>query len=114
MFMRAVDPTDTPLPWDNRPSHAHRDSIAGFQLDASAVARFNKLLHEIHPHARHVDVDRIVSLALWLQDLPTDEARSVLDVRIARIEQLRRMLDDADWDHREVACARIHKLLGYL
>ena len=114
MLMRAAVPTENPLPWDDRPDHANRGSIAGFRLDASAVSRFDQLLHEIHPEARHVDVDRIASLGRWLQDLPAEDARAALDLRLARIEQLRGMLDDADWDQREEACARVRKLLAYL
>ena len=114
MFMRTTAPADTSLPWADRPGHANRDSIGGFHLDAAAVARFDRLLHEIHPEARHVDADRIVTLGRWLQDLPAEKARAVLDERLSRIEQLRAMLDDADWDRREGACRRVRKLLAYL
>jgi hypothetical protein len=114
MFMRAAAPTGNPLPWDVRPDHANRDSIAGFRLDPSAVSRFDQLLHEIHPEARHVDADRIASLGRWLQDLPIADARAVLGERLARIEQLRGMLEDPDWDQREEACVRVGKLLAYL
>lgn len=114
MLMRAAPLAGTPLPWNDRPDHTKRESIGGFQLNASAVSRFDELLHEIHPEARHVDVDRIASLARWLQDLPAEEARTALDERLTRIEQLRGMLDDADWDQREDACNRVRKLLAYL
>lgn len=114
MTIRTALSNERPLPWDDRPDHANRDSIAGFRLDASAVSRFDHLLHEIHPEARHVDVDRIASLGRWLQDLPADEAHATLDVRLARIEQLRGMLDDPDWDQREEACAQVRKLLAHL
>ena len=97
MFMRAAAPTETPLPWDDRPEHAHRDCIGGFQLDASAVSRFDKLLHEIHPEARHVDADRIASLGRWLQELPAADARAVLDKRLDRIEQLRATACASSW-----------------
>ena len=114
MSIRTAVLPERPLPWDDRPTTVTRYSVAGFQLDALAVSRFDELLHEIHPDARHVDVDRIASLGRWLQQLPAGEARATLDVRLARIEQLRRMLDDPDWDQREVACARVRKLLAYL
>ena len=114
MLMRAAIPAETPLPWDDRPDHANRDRIGGLQLDAAAVARFDRLLHDIHPEARHVDSDRIASLGRWLQDLPAADARAVLNERLGRIEQLRSMLDDADWDQREAACLRVRKLLAYL
>ncbi len=114
MLMRAATPTEIPLPWDDRPGNANRNSISGIRLDASAVVRFNELLHEIHPEARHVDADRIASLGRWLQGLPAEGAHAALDVRLARIEQLRGMLDDADWDPREATCTRVRKLLAYL
>jgi len=114
MFMRTTAPADTPLPWDDRPDHASRDRIGDFVLDAAAVSRFDQLLHAIHPQARHVDADRIATLGRWLQGLPAAQARAVLDERLRRIEQLRAMLDDADWDRREAACERVRTLLAYL
>ena len=114
MFMRTTAHANTALPWEDRPGHASRDRIGDFQLDATAVARFDQLLHEIHPEARHVDADRIATLARWLQGLPTERARAVLDERLARIERLRAMLDDTDWDRREDACQRVRTLLAYL
>ena len=114
MLRRTAAPADTPLPWKDRPDHANRDSISGFRLDADAVARFDQLLHEIHPEAQSVDADRIATLGRWLQGLPAAQARAVLDERLTRIEQLRAMLDDADWDRREGACQRVRKLLAYL
>lgn len=114
MFTRTTAPAATPLPWDERPDHASRDRIGDFVLDATAVTRFDRLLHEIHPDARHVDVDRIATIGRWLQGLPAAQARAVLDERLRRIEQLRAMLDDDDWDRREDACGRVRKLLAYL
>lgn len=114
MFMRTAGPAESPLPWDDRPGRANRDSVGDFALDAAAVDRFDQLLHEIHPQARHVDADRIASLGRWLQDLPVAEARAVLDERLSRIERLRAMLDDADWDRREAVCDRVRRLLAYL
>ena len=114
MFTRTAAPAESPLPWHDRPVHANRDSIGGMQLDAAAVERFDRLLHDIHPDAPHVDADRIVTLGRWLQDLPAEKARAVLDERLSRIEQLRAMLEDADWDRREGACQRVRKLLAYI
>lgn len=114
MFMRTVAPAVMPLPWPDRPGHANRGRIGDVALDAAAVARFDQLLHEIHPEARHVDADRIATLGRWLQGLPAAQARSVLDERLARIEQLRAMLGDRDWDQRDAACDRVRKLLAYL
>ena len=47
MFMRTAAPVDGALPWDDRPDHASRDHIGGFHLDATAVARFDRLLHDV-------------------------------------------------------------------
>lgn len=114
MFMRSTARADTALPWEDRPPHASRGSIGKIHLDAVAVDRFDCLLHEIHPGARHVDADRIATLGRWLQGLPAERARAVLDERLSRIEQLRAMLDDPDWDRRDEACERVRKLLAYL
>ncbi len=114
MFMRAAALSQAPLPWDDRPPTTTRYSIAEFQLDAAAVARFDQLLHEIHPEARHVDSDRIATLGRWLQQLSDVDARAVLDQRLTRVEQVRGMLEDTDWDQREEACTRVRKLLDYL
>jgi len=114
MFMRTAAHADTALPWEDRPAQASRHRIGNLHLDATAVARFDTLLHEIHPDARHVDADRIATLARWLQVLPAERARAVLDERLERIEHLRAMLGDADWDRREDACERVRKLLAYL
>jgi len=114
MLRRTAAPADTPLPWKDRPDHPNRDNINGLRLDNDAVARFDRLLHEIHPEAPTVDTDRIATLGRWLQDLPVDRARTALDERLSRIEQLRAMLDDADWDRREDTCDRVRRLLAYL
>ncbi len=114
MSMQALAPADGPLPWNDRPGPASRDRIGGVHLEAAAVARFDRLLHDIHPRARHVDADRIATLGRWLQELPPDQARAVLDERLSRIERLRSMFDDPDWDRRDAACQRVRKLLAYL
>ena len=49
MFMRTAAPAESPLPWDDRPRRANRDSVGDFALDAAAVDRFDQLLDEIHP-----------------------------------------------------------------
>ena len=79
MFMRAVVPSQIALPWDDRPAVSSRDTIAGLQLDASAVSRFDGLLHEVYPEARHVDVDRIASIGRWLQDLGDPYQLNIFD-----------------------------------
>ena len=111
---RALHLQTTPLPWDDRPAPARRTRAGALQLAPEAVARFDALLHEVHPDAQHVDPDRIASLARWLLTLPEAQARAFLDERLQRIEHLRAMLGDADWDRRDDACARVRTLLAYL
>lgn len=102
------------LPWTDRPDTASRERIGGVHLDATAVGHFDRLLHDIHPGAPHVDADRIATMGRWLQQLPPDHAHAVLDERLSRIERMRTMLDDPDWDCRDTACLRVRKLLAYL
>jgi uncharacterized membrane protein YkvA (DUF1232 family) len=70
--------------------------------------------HERMLRTHRLDADRIATLGRWQQGLPPLQARAVLDERLGRIEQLRAMLDGADWDRREGACQRVRKLLAYL
>jgi uncharacterized membrane protein YkvA (DUF1232 family) len=109
-------PTDTPFPHPVAPVGSGtvgpaRDALA---FDPARVAAFDALLHEIHPDARRITPDELAGLAEWLLRLPEAEARMVLAERIARIEELRRMLADRDWDARSADRARVRKLVGYL
>lgn len=116
-------PTDTPLP---HPASRSRPDVAGtadagagptraaLAFDPARVAALDTLLHEIHPDARRITPDELAGLARWLLLLPEAEARMVLAERIARIEELRRMLGDPDWDARPADRARVRKLIGYL
>jgi uncharacterized membrane protein YkvA (DUF1232 family) len=117
-------PTDAPLPRSGalpRPGIAASATDTGSAatrappaFDPARVAAFDALLHEIHPDARRVGTDELAGLARWLLLLPEAEARMVLAERVARIEELRRMLDDPDWDARAADRARVRKLIGYL
>lgn len=122
--MRSLNPTptDAPLP---HPVGARTGlaaasaagpgpSRAPLAFDPARVAAFDALLHEIHPDARRVTPDELAGLARWLLLLPEAEARLVLAERVARIEELRRMLRDHDWDARAADRARVRKLIGYL
>lgn len=112
--MRALTayPTDHPLPpySDDGPHQASNP----FKLEPEQVATFDALLHELHPEAERVDAARIARLTAWLSSLPPDEARAVLDERLSRIEELRAMVDDPDWDCTEPDCANVRRLLRYL
>ncbi len=107
-------PSQHPLPWPSPHADGRRERAGNWPLKSDQVARFDALLHEIHPDAPRVDADRLSQLAHWLLAMPEPEARDVLDERLARIEQLRAMLGDSDWDCGEADCARIRKLLDYM
>lgn len=112
--MRALSiyPTDHPLPRLRASDHRHR--LSGLDIDAEQAAAFDALLHDIYPGAERVDAARITQLAAWLLSLPENEARETLGERLSRIEELRAMVDDPDWDCAEADCATVRKLLRYL
>lgn len=112
--MRALSiyPTDHPLPQPRGPDDRNR--LNGLSIDPEQVAAFDALLHDIHPDAERFDAARITRLADWLLSLPETEARSVLGERLSRIEELRAMVEDPDWDCAEADCATVRKLLRYL
>lgn len=114
MNLRARTPFEPPLPWMAREQSANRRGSHPLHLDTASVAGFSALLHELHPEAPHVDAKHLDALADWLLHLPADAARRVLDMRLARLQQLRAMLDDADWDAAPATRARLGKLFAYL
>lgn len=108
-------PTTDPLPytrWDEPVGSA--DPRTSLPLRSEAIARFDALLHEINPDAVRVDPDRLQQLMQWLLALPHEAANDVLGRRLRRIEQLRAMLHDADWDTDVAMGARLGKLLEYI
>lgn len=116
MRMSVPTPTADPLPYyshDGEPD-GRIETRGNLRLRSEAIARFDALLHEIHPDAARVDPDRLQHLVNWLLALPADDAHGVLDRRLQRVEELRAMLDDADWDNEPATRARILKLLAYI
>jgi uncharacterized membrane protein YkvA (DUF1232 family) len=109
-------PTDTPLPHPDaaRPAGAASSAAACPPFEPARVAAFDALLHEVHPDARRVTAEDLAALAQWLLHLPEAEARTVLAERLNRIEELRRMLADPDWDARAADRARVRRLIAYL
>jgi uncharacterized membrane protein YkvA (DUF1232 family) len=107
-------PSKQPLPWPPAHAHSRRQRVGDWPLDDAQVVQFDALLHDIYPDAPRVDADRLAQLSRWLMAMPEDEARSVLDERLVRIEQLRSMVADPDWDCAEADRLRVQKLLGYL
>lgn len=101
-----------PLP---PPSHdARRRQLGELTLEDAAVARFNALLAELSPDAPRVSADQLVTLARWLQQQPQDQAVAILSERLARAEQLRRMLNDGDWEVDADMRERARMLTSYL
>lgn len=118
MRMPVPTPTAEPLPFrpgqpPARSSHPQARRVAP-PLRSETVARFDAFLHELHPDAVRVDVDRMQHLLEWLLALPEADAHDVLDRRLRRIDELRAMLGDADWDADDAMRARLGKLFDYI
>ena len=103
-------PTDDPLPL----SVPGTGAFTGQPPRPSAVAEFDQLLHELNPDASRVSSERLQGLCHWLAALPPATAQDVLDRRLQRLEELRAMRDDADWDLEDSTRQRLDKLLAYL
>ena len=109
----ATTPSDEPLPFA-KPNVPALRVPAGLSLRGEAVAQFDALLHELNPDAVRVDPERVQNLCVWLASLPPQAAHDVLDRRLRRMEQLRMMLDDADWDADDAIRVRLRKLFAYI
>lgn len=83
-------------------------------LASEAVARFDAFLHELNPDAVRVDLDRMQHLLEWLLTLPEAEAHDVLDRRLRRLDELRAMSEDPDWDSDAAMRERLRKLFAYV
>ena len=118
MRMPHPTPTANPLPFEH-----YRGGVvdalgapAGFAeiaLSGPAVTQFDNLVHELYPDAARVDQNRLQQLAAWLLSLPEDQARTELDARLARLDDLRALTRDDAWDCHEATRQRIDKLLAY-
>jgi len=91
-----------------------RNAIAGLKLADAAMLAFNYQLQDVHAQAPSVDADQIMSLVRWLQALPAETAEATIELRMARAESLRLMLDDPDWPLPASVAERGRRLLGYL
>lgn len=110
----ATIPTAEPLPYGRGDAPGSTEAAVPFVVRDEAVARFDALLHEINPDAVRADPVRVARLVQWLLALPVDAAQEVLDSRLRRIDELRRMLADEDWDSAAPLRARLEKLLAYV
>jgi uncharacterized membrane protein YkvA (DUF1232 family) len=105
---------DLALPLPPPSGDARRRQLGDLTLEDAAVARFNALLAELSPDAPRVSADQLVTLARWLQAQPPGQAVAILSERLARAEQLRRMLNDGDWDVDADMRERARMLTSYL
>lgn len=118
--MRLSAPTPTAEPLPLYASH-HQPAVgrpspprARLTLHGDAIARFDAFLHELNPDAARVDIDRMQYLLDWLLTFPDADAHGMLDRRLRRIDELRAMLADPDWDADDAMRARLGKLFAYL
>jgi uncharacterized membrane protein YkvA (DUF1232 family) len=109
MRLSAPTITDDPLPLSLPKTPAPSTPL----LDPAAVAHFDALLHELNPDAVRVDRERVLGLCGWLASMPVQAAQDVLARRLCRLDELRAMLDDPDWDADEAVRARVSRLVGY-
>lgn len=113
MHTSTLTPAYEPLPF-GRTVPAGNTLPGGPVIDPAAVARFDALLHEINPDAARVDADRLQGLTRWLASLTPETAHGVLLLRLRRMDELRSMLADPDWNTGPALRQRIQKLLAYL
>ena len=107
-------PPQDPLPWQTTHSDGRRQRAGDWTLDSEEVSRFDALVHDVHPGAPRVTADQVAQLSRWLLAWPEPRAREVLDDRLSRIEGLRRMVADPDWDCAGSDRVNVEKMLCYL
>ncbi|MBB1060971.1 hypothetical protein [Marilutibacter spongiae] len=107
------EPIGPPLPFGpDAMSPSANDAVMAWQ--PAQVSRFDALLHEINPDAPRVDIPRLQALAEWLVEQPPAEAQGIMQTRLDRIEWVRAMLADRDWDTAAGTRARAARMLEYL
>ncbi len=99
-----------PLPQAGNAAVAHD----GLKLADAALLAFNVELHDLRGDAPDVDAGQVADLARWLQALPPETAAATIELRLARAETLRRMLDDGDWPLPSDLSARGRRLVDYI
>jgi uncharacterized membrane protein YkvA (DUF1232 family) len=93
---------------------ARRREIAGRSVRVEALVHFNALLRTIHSAAPSLDTDALVSVARRLRDQPAEHAVGAVNERIQRVQVLRQMVRDADWQLAPELRVRARLLLGYV
>lgn len=107
-------PSPNAMPWPTTNSGGRRHRAGDWTLRDEEIATFDALVHDVHPAAPRVDADRVAQLSRWLLSLPEQDARKVLDERLGRIDELRRMVADPDWDCAGRDRVNVEKMLAYL
>ena len=110
----AYESESLPLPLPPQYSNSRRQRIAGVFLSQTAIEEYNGILHAVNDDAPQVEADQVISLGRWLQSLPAKTAQATVQERIARVEKLRRMLLDGDWDVSPDFYRRAHQLIEYV
>ncbi|RDZ29028.1 hypothetical protein DX914_07990 [Lysobacter silvisoli] len=106
-------PTAQPLPFESGADSPPATEPA-MALRPAAIAAFDALVHELYPDAARVDATRLQRLAAWLSAMPPAQARATVDERLQRLQELRAMDADPDWDSTPPLRARLGKLLAYV
>ncbi|UHQ22016.1 DUF1232 domain-containing protein [Lysobacter sp. 5GHs7-4] len=117
MRMPHPTPTSQPLPFESDRAPVPPPDLPlepAMAMTPAAIAAFDALVHELHPDAARVDATRLQRLAAWLSAMPREQARTVVDQRLQRLQELRAMLADPDWDCDPPVRARLDKLLAYV
>ena len=121
MIMSMFTPKGEPHParavdhgHDFRPAESAPAARPPLPLRSQAVVRFDTTLHQLHPDAVRVGVDRMQHLLGWMLTLPEAEGRDALNLRMRRLDELRAMLADSDWELDEAMRARLTTLFAYV
>jgi len=112
MYRQTATPSPLQLPVSFGP--ARRQEIGGRSVRVEALVHFNALLRTIHAAAPRVDSDALVSLVRRMQAEPVEQTVGVVSERIARVQVLRQMLRDADWQLAPELRVRARLLLAYV
>ena len=107
-------PARDPLPLPEAKPDGRRRQVGAWTLTDEQVASFDALLHGLCPDAPRVQDDQIAQMSRWLLSLPPEQAQAVLSERLARIDDMRALLDDPDWERDSPGACRLRGLLAYV
>jgi hypothetical protein len=102
------------IPWRPAGDPCRRKRAGDWTLREEEVAKFDALVHDVHPAAPRVDADHVAQVSRWLLAMPEERAAAVLGERLGRIDELRRMVADDDWDCADRERVNVQKMLAYL